>query len=262
MKINKTGAVALAASALLLAASTANATVTSTAILSAIRYEIFDLNPLDGIDASISFQQATPITNSQIVTSTDYHPIFDGTLGHSSVSTSSSFVESSISSTDWTKATFSAFASTEPGSGDHGDSLIYQFINFTLGAGTGVNWYADSTVSNDCPGGYTNCYGDAIANMAFDYNSPYTTQSKYDQNIAGALVHQNYSQKELMVTILNNSPIRGLSVRGEMSLFADIRSVPANQFPAVNPVPEPETYALMLAGLGIVSVIARRRKLK
>jgi len=28
----------------------------------------------------------------------------------------------------------------------------------------------------------------------------------------------------------------------------------------VAPVPEPETYALMLAGLGLVGVVARRRK--
>jgi hypothetical protein len=27
-----------------------------------------------------------------------------------------------------------------------------------------------------------------------------------------------------------------------------------------SPVPEPETYAMMLAGLGLVSIVARRRK--
>jgi PEP-CTERM motif len=31
---------------------------------------------------------------------------------------------------------------------------------------------------------------------------------------------------------------------------------------AVTPVPEPETYAMMLAGLGLMGTIARRRKNK
>jgi hypothetical protein len=30
----------------------------------------------------------------------------------------------------------------------------------------------------------------------------------------------------------------------------------------VTPVPEPETYAMMLAGLGMLGFMARRRKLK
>lgn len=32
--------------------------------------------------------------------------------------------------------------------------------------------------------------------------------------------------------------------------------------PAVNPIPEPETYAMMLAGLGLMGLVARRRKQK
>ncbi len=32
-------------------------------------------------------------------------------------------------------------------------------------------------------------------------------------------------------------------------------------YSAVTPVPEPETYAMMLVGLGLIGAIARRRKL-
>ena len=31
-------------------------------------------------------------------------------------------------------------------------------------------------------------------------------------------------------------------------------------FAAINPIPEPEIYAMMLAGLGVLSFMARRRR--
>lgn len=39
-------------------------------------------------------------------------------------------------------------------------------------------------------------------------------------------------------------------------------NVPANTLPVAAPVPEPETYAMMLLGLGALGVVGRRRKIK
>jgi len=43
------------------------------------------------------------------------------------------------------------------------------------------------------------------------------------------------------------------------NLQIEIREVAFNGVPTVSAVPEPGTYALMLAGLGLVGFMARRR---
>jgi len=49
---------------------------------------------------------------------------------------------------------------------------------------------------------------------------------------------------------------------GTYSGFAETHNVDNVVFSSVSAVPEPESYALMLAGLGLVGAIARRRKAK
>jgi hypothetical protein len=49
-----------------------------------------------------------------------------------------------------------------------------------------------------------------------------------------------------------------------LNLFQDstYRTHAQDQIYMVSSVPEPETYAMMLAGLGLMGTIARRRKIK
>ena len=67
-------------------------------------------------------------------------------------------------------------------------------------------------------------------------------------------------------TFANESQIRGvlanltgLFIRGDY--FSGIEHVALDNV-SITPVPEPETYAMMLAGLGLLGVVARRRKQK
>ena len=61
-----------------------------------------------------------------------------------------------------------------------------------------------------------------------------------------------------MYEMLSVSLIGGLQARGQLLLSADTdNALPGSITPSV--VPEPETYALMLAGLGVVGWVARRR---
>lgn len=55
---------------------------------------------------------------------------------------------------------------------------------------------------------------------------------------------------------------RGTSTGWVVTLAKSSLSVDGGGLPPANPVPKPETYAMMLAGLGVVGALARRRKAK
>jgi hypothetical protein len=63
----------------------------------------------------------------------------------------------------------------------------------------------------------------------------------------------------------------GIAIVGGNELQLDFQGVTAQNFTPLssvidigftNPVPEPETYAMMMAGLGLMGAVARRRKVK
>jgi len=74
-------------------------------------------------------------------------------------------------------------------------------------------------------------------NLVYSLDNPYTVRRYFSGLSVGDMSNANFFD--------------GTEVVGNMRIITD-----------VTPVPEPETYAMMLAGLGMLGFMARRRKLK
>lgn len=68
---------------------------------------------------------------------------------------------------------------------------------------------------------------------------------------------------QIMTDIGQDSGVIAVTIDGNSSFdTAWVNSQPGSWSVAVSPVPEPETYAMLLAGLGLLGFAARRRKVK
>lgn len=76
--------------------------------------------------------------------------------------------------------------------------------------------------------------------------------------ILGADLWQ-FSASNISNTAAHTLVITGNAIGGSTVGFTGNLSVSNTPFPTVTPVPEPETYAMLLAGLGLMGAIARRR---
>jgi hypothetical protein len=91
----------------------------------------------------------------------------------------------------------------------------------------------------------------------------------FDQNLTGSFVLGLKQGNGFSLYLFNASTVAG----GIGSIIYDTNGVKTNSgndlshagffgTPNIAPVPEPETYGMLLAGLGLIGVVARRRKAK
>ncbi len=275
----------------LASASGAQATSFASASLGPIQIQLFDLNPLDNVTASITFSSVTAsnygYTYSNGGGEWGYIPYLNdtGTVSTSTANTSmtASFTGGSASSLQGATVSASGQAS---GSTTGGQGYFYQYItapnynSFTVSANTAVVFSALATASAQTTVGYDqvnyrNEYANASASLSLYGPGPlgntgsqsssddlissasYTYQSVYDP-VSGAWTGSTYSgQQNVQSKLLSASFVNLSGAEKTGTLYAQAYNYGVSNIAAV---PEPETYAMLLAGLGLMGAVARRRR--
>lgn len=276
----------------LAAAASANATSFASASLGPIQIQLIDLNPTDGVTASITFGSG--------VSSSSYGYTYDGNGqsqslpyigGNYGVSTASTATTStSVAFTGGTASSIQgatlSVTSQASGLANGGQGYYYGYLTapnytqFTLSANTAVvfsalgSTSASTTVGVDVTTGHSeyaysslyltvsgsaplsnsgsqsssdslSAYASAIGQQTFD---PATNQYVY--SYTGAQDSKN--------ALLSASFMNMTSANKQGSIYAQAYNYGYSSIAAA--VPEPETYAMLLAGLGVIGAVARRRR--
>ena len=114
--------------------------------------------------------------------------------------------------------------------------LRFTFADLSGGAGAFVNHFADDVLPFSV---VVSAYGD-------------NNQIIETHTISVVTAFDSYNEGLFVGIVRNEADIRSLSFKG-VGVVVDNLSVAV-------PVPEPQTYALMLGGLGVVGWLARRRR--
>jgi hypothetical protein len=201
--------------------------------------QVFDLTPLDNIAAGLTWtyqDTSVTVTNSQNTSSVnDWTTSLSLSSSHEDASADASFLVASL------------FAIPNP-PGGFGFASAGRYGDFSLTPGTLVLFTVH--VDLEATGNENN---QAYANMNVwgpDALNTGGNQSANSSLSAGAWSPANQVSGTLSTSFVNLS---NANMTGGINVFGEVQGYTA-------PIPEPETYALLLAGLGLVGWMARRRQ--
>ena len=266
----------------LAATAGANATSFASASVGPIQIQLFDLNPYDSVLPSIVFTNADNsyisayASNSQ--TANYINTAGTATSGTASITASNS----GATATSLQGAQSSISGQVSGGTGGtnasfYGYVIAPYYSSFTLSANTAVRFSTVATVTAGTTVGYSqipygyesasssvslwaNGYSGSSSQSGSDGISAYanyTPSWSYDPATGNYNVtysgNQNSTTQTLFVGLANFS---SSSMNGSVSAQTFVNG---NSSIAAA-VPEPETYAMLLAGLGLMGAVVRRRR--
>lgn len=245
----------------LFATSSMADTVSASASVSNLHYQLIDLNPNDGIAASISFagsvnQSATEVFDASkgvqrdTQTTHDISSIYsnivlgDGqaSAGFSAASTSGSFGDF------YTKGYQSGVGSFSADSGMN--------ATFTLSANTVLVFYGNIGGHASGPAPWDQNH-QASSHASFGFYGPTLPNNGGTQYAAINRDWNTYYGATGSFENFTLSFVNGQQQATTGYLWASMKSTGTNVNAA--PVPEPETWGMLLAGLALTGAVARRR---
>lgn len=236
-------------------------TVSSSASVSNVHYQLIDLNPNDGIAASISFAGSFNQSSSEV------YDISKGQKQDSQTTTDLSSVYANVVLGDGQAA---AGISTPASGGTFGNLYTkgYQSGTGSFSAYSGMN--ASFTLSaNTVLVLFGTIGGHATSGSPWTPNNTATSWAVFDVTgptlpngggIQYASVNRNWSNEHGPQSSYENftlSYVNGQQQATTGFLSANMSSGARN---TAQPVPEPETWGMLLGGLALVGALARRRR--
>lgn len=156
------------------------------------------------------------------------------------------FATTSITGDGFDTANFMAEGGSN--SDKHYDAISFASLRFTLAGHTSITFGALSSLSTN----FNKTLGEyGFAGTYFEIRDALPTSSVFTHGIN--MTGLNSENKNLQA-IYSNDTDMAVTKMLVIGAFVQGESVP------VTPVPEPETYAMLLAGLGVLGAVARRRK--
>lgn len=248
---------AAAACVLALSSTSALASAQSSVTLGSVSFTLIDLNPLDGIAPSFSFLSSAGSTLLNV--SATEEGLGTDSFSRERVGTytfSRDFLTdlvnaSASGSIDGHDISLSGSALT-PNTSYSADAFVGSLsaFNLSLSANTLLLIQADASLLASSTFG-DSASATASLSLSYSYGSVSFADTKTLSAVIGAEGGSQSVHDFLSSAFVNTS---GETQKGVFSLSASVAGE------SVTPIPEPETYALAIAGLCVAGSLARRRR--